>query len=50
MKKCIEFSIRSDCFAPDLNIDDVSREMLNDQKKKEAESKKDDDIRNEEGG
>lgn len=28
MKKCIEFSIQSDSRAPDLNIDDVSREML----------------------
>jgi len=28
MKKCIEFSVQTDCRAPDLNIDDVSREML----------------------
>lgn len=29
MKKCIEFSVWSDCRAPDLEIDDVSRDMLN---------------------
>ena len=28
MKKCFEFSIKSDMRAPDLNIDDVSRDML----------------------
>jgi hypothetical protein len=27
-KNCIVFSVQSDCKAPDLNIDDVSREML----------------------
>jgi hypothetical protein len=28
MRKCIEFSVQSDCRATDLEIDDVSREML----------------------
>ena len=27
-KKCVRFSVESDCRAPNLNIDDVSREML----------------------